>query len=209
MITAKELDMPIDARGYLNSCVHEGLFAHPSAGGGALTAKENPINFMALTKVAKAILHDQGLALSMGLLLFLESKYKISLLLQTELGETAVYIPKYLTSLDFVEANRRHEQGLNLSAFLSSSGVNAGLWTNFICTELNIIRLPCKHNGRWTQTLIPNIIGATDDEMARQISVYVDLLNKREHMGLALTEEDVKNLKVCVHFFYILHESTL
>jgi hypothetical protein len=196
-IIARELDMPCGERVYLNSCIEQGAFEHPSASGGKLKAADNPINLMALGTVATAILADQGLALNKALLVFLESKLKVSILLREELGHNVIYIPNDLSSLDFVEAHRLQEHGLNLSAFLNSSGINRGVWTNFICNELSIIRLPCKHNGRSMHALIPNIVGAADDEIEYHISVFTDLQQKREHMGATLSAEDIKNLKVC------------
>ena len=67
-----------------------------------------------------------------------------------------------------------------------------------VCDALNVIRLPVYERGHWRLVLLPNASGATDDEVADQISVFYQLHAARaaaKQRGAEMTDEDLRNLK--------------
>lgn len=190
-----DLAAPPSERFVIQYYIDEGSLGNLSRSGGKLSAIDNPINKMALGDVAGLVIRDGGISLVDALAAFLNAKRKISVYLRDRLGES-VYVSPGLAALDFDHvAMLRRDDSSNVSAYYRSAGIDVHFFYDFICNYLNVIRLPLKHGNYWLLTLIPNILGATDEEMGRQLCLYYKVHSRREQMGVVLTAEDMANIK--------------
>ena len=193
-----ELKRPLSQRFVINYHAKQGHFARLSSSGGKVFAIDIPVNRIALGDVARLILRDGGVPLLDLVAVFLQTKLSVSKYLNFELVSTLgeVYISPSLQAIDFETVRTlRETPGSNLSGYLHSCGIDVNWHYDFICSHLNVVRLSLKHGQFWHITLIPNISGATDQEMIRQICLYYELQSRREQMGVTLTAQDIVNLK--------------
>ena len=103
---------------------------------------------MALGDVAGSVIRDGGTPLVDALAAFLCSKRKISICLRDQLGE-CVYVSPSLEALEFYHvAILRKDNGSNISDYFRNTGIDVHFLYDFICSHLNVIRLPL--NGEIT-----------------------------------------------------------
>ena len=128
---------------------------------------------MVLGDVAGSVIRDGCIPLVDALAAFLCAKRKVSIYLRDQLGE-CVYMSPSLEALDFGhEAILRKDNGSNISDYFRNTGIDVHFLYDFICSHLNVIRLPLKHGTRWLLTLIPcilalfaDVVGAFNDDDA-------------------------------------------
>jgi hypothetical protein len=127
---------------------------------------------MVFGDVAGSVIRDGGIPLVDALAAFLCAKRKISIYLRDRLGE-CVYVSPSLEALDFDHvAVLRKDDDSNIFDDFRNAGIDVHFLYDFNCSHFNVIRLPLKHGTRWLLTLIPNILGATDEEIGSQLCLY-------------------------------------
>ena len=159
-----DLAAPPSERLIIQYYIDEGSLGKLSTSGGKLSAIDNPINKMALGDVAGSVIRDGGILLVDALATFLCAKRKISIYLRDRLVGECVYVSPSLEALDFDHvAILRKGYGSNISDYFRNTGIDVHFLYDFICSHLNVIRLPLKHGTRWLLTLIPNILAPFAD----------------------------------------------
>eukprot|EP00966_Prymnesium_polylepis_P159060 3675992-Prymnesium_polylepis.1 len=68
-----------------------------------------------------------------------------------------------------------------------------------ICECLNVTRMPVLHDSTWCIALLPNMVGASDTDVASGVGTFYELLELRrqqleQHRGEKLSSDDVANL---------------
>lgn len=158
-------------------------------------AGKNVADLIALGVVGAGVAQEHGCYLVDLAVPFLSVKLKYLQAFKSALGADAVYISESLLHFNFDEA----QSCTDISNFLRSSGINSTPIFDFIRDNLSIVILHTKSVANdqvfWRQTIIPNITGATDDQMVGQISLFYEAHRLEETRGSALSADDLRNLK--------------
>jgi hypothetical protein len=169
-----DLAAPPSERLIIQYYIDEGSLGKLSISGGKLSAIDNPNNKMALGDVACSVICDGGIPLVDALAAFLCAKRKISIYLRDQLGE-CVYVSPSFEALHFGNvAILQKDNDSNIPDYFRNTGTDVHFLYDFICSHLNVIRLPLKHGTRWLLTLIPrsiltffsDVVGAFNDDDA-------------------------------------------
>jgi hypothetical protein len=173
---------------YLQTCFDLG-FLHKNH---KRFVRMHPADLVGLAVVGNLVQSQRGVLLMHAALEFCKWKQIMLRDLRTRFGDT-VYISGFFEEHEFDVSSDEQR-----SALLSA--VEHRQWDSiklFICESLNVTRLPVLHDGSWCVALLPNIVGASDDDVADGVATFYELLKLREEQqqrGEALTTDDMANL---------------
>ena len=172
--------------GYLATCLSAGLFRercyqHRTA--------QHPAWQAGLAAAGETLIARRGALMVEVAAAFLAKKQEVLLRLRARFG-ASVHVPHFFTSHDFLTEGTRD---LAVQAIHAHGCYRAAC--DYICRNLNVVRLPVKRGAQWRRALIPNIVGMSDEEMVDQVGAFYELEAARSEMGASLTADDVRNLK--------------
>ena len=178
-------ELPQSEHIYLNACFQSGLF---TKGMYKRHVDEHPSNIAGLAAAGELLLTQRPMLMMNALATFLAAKQRVLHALRERFGASVVFVPPIFDLFDFLldpaAVSKAHDLMTNVR--------------DYLCTRLNVIRLPVQREGagKWLLALLPNITGASDADVIEQVGVFYELHAARERMGTALTQEDVRNLRV-------------
>ena len=142
---------------YLNACFSDGLFTE------AMYEKhkdEHPANIAGLAAAGDLLLTQRGALMNDLLGAFLSKKQRVLAALQE--AYESVDCPPFFTQFNFQDEELLSEQVGAAHNWLKEP-------RDYLCTRLNCIRLPVLgEDGNWRLALLPNIVGASDDDVVDQ-----------------------------------------
>ena len=189
-VITTELGGPREKANYLQTCFDLGLLLEEYKRFSGL----HPANLAGLAMAGHFLQAQQGALLMHAALEFCKWKQSVLHTLRSQFGDS-VYISGFFKEHDFQIDVTSDEQRRALLV-----AVNGSVWDDimaFICESLNVTRMPVLHNGTWCVALLPNMVGASDDDIASGVATFYELLKLREEQqqrGEVLTPDDVANL---------------
>ena len=155
-----------------------------------LNPMRHPANLLALAMAGTLVHSQRGALLLDATLEFCKWKQNVLRALRGRFGES-VYIPDFFEDHEFDVASEQRE------ALVRAVNVKLRAIKDFVCESLNVTRLPVRRGGSWYVALLPNMVGASDADVAAGVGTFYELLKLREEQhrrGDELTADDVANL---------------
>jgi hypothetical protein len=152
----------------------------------------HPANIAGLEAASNLVLTRHGAHMMEVMEAFFSRKQRMLHSLRDKFGDS-VYVPPFFDKYNFVGEQRADDVK---TARQSTPYENQ---SKFVCNNLNVIRLPVKNEtgvqARWKLALLPNIVGASDEDVVEQVGIFYQLHSARAQRGAAMSQEDVRNLK--------------
>ena len=146
---------------------------------------------------------QRGALLMDVVLVFCKWKQMVLRALQSRFGET-VCVAEFFQTHEFETVHSEEKQRSEEQRSKLAIAMQAKTWKNisvFVCESLNVTRLPVQRNGRWCIALLPNMVGASDFDVASGVGTFYEVLElhrQQEQRGDALSSDDVANLAVAL-----------
>ena len=192
-VVSTQLDEPAEGARYLRSCFELG-WLHESSRRTSLC--RHPATFVGLAMAGLMVQSRRGALLRDVALEFCKWKQHVLRALQSRFGQ-AVFIPDFFEQHNFqVESPQECSELL-----IATNGNKWGQICDFICESLSVTRMPVLYDGTWCIALLPNMVGASDADVASGVATFYELLElhrqqreQQQDSGEELSSDDVANL---------------
>ena len=198
-VISTQLDAPDEGAAYLCMCFELGWLLESQQ----RWSGRHPANLVALAMAGILVQCQRGALLMDVVLEFCKWKQMVLRALQSRFGET-VCVAEFFQIHKFETVHSEEEQRSEEQRSKLAIAMQAQTWKHisvFVCESLNVTRLPVQRNGRWCVAVLPNVVGASDIDVASGVGTFYEVLElhrQQEQRGDALSSGDVAKLAVAL-----------